>query len=66
MSKLVSDANLLQFGQAFKDNLSSVATSGSYTDLTDKPLLSTKANLNDSSQNFVAGDIITTTFTLGL
>ena len=63
MSKLVSDANLLQFGQAFKDNLSSVATSGSYTDLTDKPLLSTKANLNDSSQNFVAGDIITTTFT---
>lgn len=63
MSKLVSDANLLQFGQAFKDNLSGVATSGSYTDLTDKPDLSTKANMNDSTQNFVAGDITTTTFT---
>ena len=63
MSKLVSDANLLQFGQAFKDNLSSVATSGSYTDLTDKPNLSTKANANDSNQTFVAGDITTTTFT---
>lgn len=63
MSKLVSDANLLQFGQAFKDNLATVASSGSYADLTDKPLLSTKANLNDASQNFVAGDVTTTTFT---
>lgn len=63
MSKLVSDENLLQFGQAFKSNLANVATSGSYVDLSNKPNLSDKADLEDSNQHFVAGDIVTTTFT---
>lgn len=40
MSKLVSNENLLRFGQQFKSNLADVATSGSYVDLTDKPSFS--------------------------
>lgn len=47
MSKLVSNENLLRFGQQFKSNLADVATSGSYVDLTDKPDLSGDWNQND-------------------
>lgn len=63
MSKLVSDENLLRFGQQFKSNLAGVATSGSYNDLSNKPNLSGKADVNNSNQNFVAGDVTATTFT---
>ena len=37
MSKLVNDENLLRFGQKFKEKLANVATTGSYTDLSNKP-----------------------------
>lgn len=63
MSKLVNDENLLRFGQKFKENLADVATTGSYTDLSDKPNLSDKADLDDPYQEFVSGNITTTTFT---
>lgn len=63
MSKLVNDENLLRFGQKFKENLADVATTGSYADLSNKPNLSNKADLEDSNQHFVAGDVKTATFT---
>ena len=37
MSKVVSQENLVTFGQQFKDKLSTVAISGSYNDLVDIP-----------------------------
>jgi hypothetical protein len=37
MSKVVSQENLVDFGQQFKNKLSAVAISGSYNDLVDTP-----------------------------
>lgn len=37
MSKVVSQENLVEFGQQFKNKLSTVAISGSYNDLVDIP-----------------------------
>lgn len=39
MSKIVSDSNLQEFGTKFKSKLSAVATSGSYSDLSNKPTI---------------------------
>ena len=44
MSKIVNDSNLQEFGQQFLSKLSSVATSGSYLDLTDTPTTQTVNN----------------------
>lgn len=52
MPKIVSDANLQEFATKIKGKLSSVATSGSYTDLSNKPTIPTAPgtlNTNNTS-----------------
>ena len=39
MAKIVNDSNLQEFGIKLKSKLSAVATSGSYTDLLNKPTI---------------------------
>lgn len=59
MTKLVSDSNLLKFGQEFKESLSSVATSGSYTDLTNKPTIPTVSQTySATSTNAMSGKAV--------
>lgn len=49
MSKIVSDANLEEFGVKLKSKLSVVATSGSYTDLLDTPDLTSKESISNKT-----------------
>lgn len=59
MTKLVSDSNLLKFGQEFKESLSSVATSGSYTDLSNKPTIPTVSQTySATSANAMSGKAV--------
>ena len=49
MSKIVSSDNLVQIGRKFLNNLSSVAVTGSYTDLSNRPDLTLKENISNKT-----------------
>lgn len=49
MSKIVSDSNLQEFGVQFKSKLSAVATSGSYSDLSNKPTIPDVSGKEDTT-----------------
>lgn len=59
MSKMVSDSNLERFGTKFKSKLSAVATSGSYSDLSNKPTIPTVSQTySASSSNAMSGKAV--------
>lgn len=49
MAKIVNDSNLQEFGIKLKSKLSAVATSGSYTDLLNKPTIPSISDKEDIS-----------------
>ena len=59
MPKIVSDANLQEFAIKIKGKLSSVATSGSYTDLSNKPTIPTVSQTySATSTNAMSGKAV--------
>ena len=62
MSKMVSDSNLQEFGTQFKSKLATVATSGNYNDLSNKPSIPSVSGKEDTSNKVQAISSSTTNY----